>query len=494
MKSVLAASLATATGCAADYDPAVGASKAWRNYPAEEAHTNGKVLEPSRKYLTPQAEALGRSFVRLDELGEFVEFEVANSANALVMRFCIPDGPEGEGTNATLSLEINGDAVKKLELTSRYAWIYGDFPWSNHPSAGKDHHFWDEHRTFIPQVNPGDRIRLIRGKCDEAEYYMVDFIELEQVSPPLARPANSLSIKDFGTFPECIEAAKAQDKVVWIPQGEHRLEGERIRVGGVRVQGAGMWHSTLTGSPMFEGTGEPVKFSDLALFGEIGHRDDESPDNAFNGNLGDGSVFSNLWIEHLKCGFWTKHGTKNMLLENSRIRNLMADGLNFCDGTSHSTVRNCHLRNTGDDALASWSPSGEWSSRQPCIQNSFINNSIELPWLANGIAIYGGKDHVIANNEIRETVFSGGGILISSNFKAVPMVGKIRVENNRILGAGGDSHIGEVVGGLWLHAADSDVMAEIFIDGLEIKDSAGASITFHGKYDFRKIQMNNIRH
>ncbi|MDF7824125.1 glycosyl hydrolase family 28-related protein [Pontiellaceae bacterium B12227] len=493
MESVMAATLAATTGCATA-EQRLGASKAWKNYPAEEAHTNGKVLEPSRTYLTPQAEALGRSCVRLDELDEYIEFQVEDSANALVMRFCIPDGLDGEGTNATLSLEINGNFVKKLELTSRYAWIYGDFPWSNHPSAGKDHHFWDECRTFVPQVKPGDRIRLVRGEGDDAEYYLIDFIELEQVAPPLARPENSLSINDFSCLLECIEAAKTQDKVVWIPPGQHRHEGDRIQVGGVHVQGAGMWHSSLTGTPMFEGTGEAVHFSDLALFGEIGHRDDESPDNAFNGNLGDGSVFSNLWIEHLKCGFWTKHGTKNMLLENSRIRNLMADGLNFCDGTSYSTVRNCHFRNTGDDALASWSPSGEWSSGKPCINNSFIGNSIELPWLANGIAIYGGKDHVIASNEIHETVFSGGGILISSNFKAVSMAGKIRVENNRIHGAGGDSHIGERVGGLWLHAADSDVGAEILIDGLEITESAGANITFHGKYGFRKIEMKNIRH
>lgn len=488
MESILASTMVVA----AEGAP-LGASKPWKTYQAEEAATNGAVVGPSRKYLTPEAEASTRRFVQLAKKGDGIDFRVREAANALVLRFCIPDGPAGEGMDATLSLEINGRFVKKLELTSRYAWIYGDFPWSNHPSAGKAHHFWDECHTRIPAVGKGDVVRLVVDKGDAAEYYGVDFIELEQVAPPLERPENSLSITDYGSLPECIAAAKAQGKVVWVPAGEHRIEGERIAVGGVRVQGAGIWHSRLTGRPMFEGTGEAVRFSDLALFGEIGHRDDESPDNAFNGNLGDGSVFSNLWIEHLKCGFWTKYGTKNMLVENSRIRNLMADGINFCDGTSFSTVSNCHFRNTGDDAMASWSPTGEWSSGKPCVGNAFVNNTVQLPWLANGIAIYGGTDHLIANNEIRETVFSGGGILVSSNFGAVPMAGKIRVENNRIHGAGGDSHIGETVGGLWLHAADSDVEAEIVIDGLEITDSAGSNITFHGKHGFRKVKMNDIR-
>lgn len=471
-----------------------GARLDWCAYPAEEGKTNAKVLGPSREYGTFEAEAVGRKYVRLSLEGDYVDVGVLEAGNGMVLRYCIPDAPDGGGLDATLSLYINGCFEKKLNLTSRYAWHYGDYPWTNHPSAGIAHHFFDEINTFIPSVSRGDVIRLQKDADDAAEFYLIDFVELEKVGPPRTQPEKSLSINDFSSLEKCISAAKKEGLTVWIPPGEHRLDGGRIHAGGITVQGAGMWYSRLTGTtPMFEGTGEPIKFSDLAIFGEIAHRDNEASDNAFNGNLGDGSVFSDLWIEHMKCGFWTTHGTLRLTLRNSRIRNVMADGLNFCDGTSYSSVENCHLRNTGDDALASWSPTGEWSSKKPCVGNRFLNNTIEQPWLANGIAVYGGADHVISGNHIRDTVISGAGIHISSGFEAVPMSGTIRVENNRIEGAGGDAYIGETVGAVWLYAKDSDVDAAICIDGLRLIDSAEASITFHGKHHFSQVAFANIR-
>jgi hypothetical protein len=76
-----------------------------------------------------------------------------------------------------------------------------------------------------------------------------------------------------------------------------------IHLGNVRVQGAGMGYSKFTGkSAMFQGTGNPVTVSDLAIFGEIDRRVDDSPDNAFDGNFGIGSAFTRLWIEHPAAG------------------------------------------------------------------------------------------------------------------------------------------------------------------------------------------------
>lgn len=470
----------------------VGAVVPWTRVEAEAGRTNGEVCGPSREYGTPEAEACGRRFVRLERPGDFVEFEAPCAANALVVRFCIPDAPGGGGLESTLGLCINGEPQPRLNLTSCFAWHYGDYPWTNDPAAGNPHHFFDEVHTFFPRVGKGDVIRLQKDACDAAETVLIDLVELELVPPPLPRPAGSLSLADFASLRDCLAAAKEQRRKAWIPVGTHVVDGPRIEVGGVRVQGAGMWHSRLTGpGVMFEGTGEPVEFSDLGIFGEIMHRDNESPDNAFNGNLGDGSVFSNLWIEHVKCGFWTTHGTKNLVLRDSRIRNVTADGLNFCDGTSFSRVWNCHLRGTGDDALASWSPTVEWSSKQPCIGNRFVNNTIEQPWLANGIAVYGGGGHVIAGNEIRETVMSGAGIHVSSGFEAVPMVGKIVVENNRIRGAGGECYIGEPVGGLWIYAKDSDMDVPVEVRGLRVEDSLHAGVSVHGPKAVERFLLNN---
>jgi len=490
--------------CQKNKPATTGADCPWTTYEAEAGKTNGTVHGPSWEYLTAESEASGRSFVKLDADGQYVEITATKPANTIVVRYCIPDAPGGGGTDATLGLYLNGKPEKPLTLTSRYSWIYGDFPWSNNPAKGKAHHFFDECHAIISNVSPGDVIRLQKNPSDKSAYYLIDLVELEQIAPPLPRPADSLSIADFGAVPndgknsapallKCLEAARTQGKSVWIPEGEFRLDGPRISVGNVKVRGAGMWYSKLAGSsPMFAGTGEPVEFFDLAIFGGIDHRNDSSPDNAFDGNLGKGSLFQNLWIEHVKCGFWTTRGTESMRVQGCRIRNTMADGLNFCGGTSHSVVEQCHLRNTGDDALATWSPNGNGTARIACVQNSFLNNTIELPWLANGIAFYGGTDHLAARNKIAGTVSSGAGILISSGFEAVPFSGTIRVEDNSVMDTGGDCYIGETVGGLWIHAKDSDIQATISVSDLRISDSRHSAITVIGPKKVSRADLADV--
>jgi hypothetical protein len=483
---------------------AAGAPCPWTTIEAEACRTNGTIHGPSRQYLTIAAESSGRKYVELAATGQFVEFTATAPANAMVVRFSIPDAPTGGGLAASLSLSIDGTFVRRIPLSSRHAWIYGDFPWSNDPSKGKAHHFYDETNALIGMVRAGQVLRLQYDATPAATTCAIDLVELENIAPPARQPAGSLSLVDFGAIADddgddsaamtrALAAAAEQGKTLWIPVGEFRLDGQRLPVGNVRVQGAGMWYSRFTGkSTMFAGTGKPVRFADLAIFGEIDRRVDDLPENAFDGNFGDGSVFTNLWIEHVKCAFWTSHGTVRMRVENCRMRNVMADGLNFCDGTSDSVVTGCHLRNTGDDALATWSTTNPSSSRAPCERNSFTNNTIEMPWLANGIAIYGGTDHRVSGNRIVGTVFSGGGILISSGFEAVPFRGTIHVENNRIAGAGGDCYIGESIGGLWINVQHSDIEATIAITNLRVEDSAASGLSIHGPKAARRIVLRDV--
>jgi len=477
----------------------------WGRYEAEDAQGTGKTLGPSRMYRSPESESSGRRCVRLDGQGQYVEFTATNSGQGLVLRYCIPDAPEGDGKIATLSLYRNGKMDKKLQLTSRHAWSYGNFPWSNDPKQGMPHHFYDEARWKIAQVAPGDVLRFQKDAEDAAEYYLIDLMELEQIPAPFIRPANSLSIEEFGAkgnddindapaFLKCLSMAESENKIVWVPPGDFRLDGERIPLGKVAVQGAGMWYACLSGkTPMFAGSGQPVVFSDLAIMGDTNHRNDNSPDNAFDGNFGDGSVFRRLWIEHLKCGFWTTHGTRNMRLEGCRVRNTMADGLNFCDGTTDSTVERCHLRNTGDDALATWAPGRQKPDASPSLRNSFLHNRIELPWHANGLAVYGGGGHRVVGNTVTDTVFSGAGLLISSGFESVPFSGKIQVEDNTFIRTGGECYIGEPVGALWIHCHHSDIEIPVQIRGLSLIDSAQSAVSVHGPKGAKDLQLEGVR-
>lgn len=477
------------------------ASFPWIQYEAEAAESSAEIVGPSRAFPGLAAEASDRRCVRLGSPADWIEFTATAPANGLVIRYSMPDGPKGGGQRAELNWWINGELQRPLAVTSEFAWVYGHYPWSNAPREGNARRFFDESSYKIPQLAPGDRLRFALSTNQPPDWLAIDFIELEQIAPPLLRPAGSIDITHYGAVPNdglddrpallaAIRAAREKDQPVWIPEGAFELTGPRIGIGGVTVRGAGLWHSRLTGeAAKFEGTGEPVHFADLAIFGDIDYRDNQSPDNAFNGNFGKGSTFERLWIEHVKCAFWTLNGTDGLVLSDSRLRNLMADGLNFCDGTRNSTVENCHVRNTGDDALATWSPTGDWSSRTACAGNRFVGNRIEQPWHANGIGIYGGSDHAAIGNTIRDTVHSGAGVLVSSGFEAVPLQGTILVEGNQIESTGGDCYIGEDVGGLWFHAKDSDIEATLIARGNTIRDSADSGISLHGPRRFHHLRL-----
>jgi hypothetical protein len=469
---------------------------------AEDGKFQGNLLGPSREYLTLPSEAAGRQAVRLEHPGDFLEFEVPAPASGLVIRLSLPDHPEGGGLQGTLWLSRNGEDPVELTVDSHTAWVYGDFPWRNDPEHGRAHRFFDENRFRIPPVEAGDRLRIERPASSNLSWVVVDFIELEDVPPPLPRPQGSISLSDFlieGTgdlsdaFRSAVTAAREQNRILWIPPGTYRLEEGPFSLGGLRIQGAGMWHSTLTGRPYFRGTGEPLTVRDLSITGEVDQRIDHISENAFTGNFGDGSRFERLWIERFKCGVWTNHGTLNLEIVDCRIRNTMADGVNFCDGTSFSTVRNTHLRNTGDDGLATWSPSGDWSSKQPCVGNRFVGNLIELPWLANGIGIYGGRDHVVEGNRIVDTVFSGAGVLISSGHGALPLEGTIIVRDTVAIRTGGDAYTGDTVGGLWIFAQESDLDARIEVENLVLREPAASGVTVHGPHAVRDLRLSGVQ-
>jgi hypothetical protein len=126
------------------------------------------------------------------------------------------------------------------------------------------------------------------------------------------------------------------------------------------------------------------------------------------------------------------------------------------------------------------------------VHNQFLNNTAQLPWLANGIGLYGGADHVVAGNLIVDTVFSGGGILISSGHGAVPFSGNIQVKQNTLVRTGGEAYIGDKIGGLWFHLRDSDIEAEISINDLTIRDSRESAITVHGSRSLRRATLEHI--
>lgn len=478
-----------------------GALVPWIEYEAEEGFTNGEILGPDRKFGTIASESSGRRAVRLDAAGEYAQIKAAQAANSIVVRYVIPDDPTGAGMSASLSLYVNGSFRRKLELTSKYAWSYGGEEYSfNTPSVGGAHHFYDEVRALVDDIPAGATVRLQKDASDAAEYYVIDLVDLERIAPALEMPAGSISIADCGAIPDdgaddgpaiqqCVERARTQGKDVWIPAGTFESTTIPIEVDNVAIRGAGMWYSTVHGFyARFNCVGNNCRYSDFAILGETVTRDDGSPENGFNGGAGTGSHLENIWVEHTKVGYWVGPGTTDgLIILNSRFRNLFADGVNFCNGASHSVVENSHFRYTGDDALASWSPRENDAVNTG---NVFRYNTVQIPWRANCFAVYGGQDNRVEDNLCYDVV-TYPGILIAQSFESHPFSGMTVVERNSLIRAGGPMFRQEH-GAVKIQAGQGDIVNVVFRD-LLIESATFSGIEIMGSYALRGILFENIQ-
>ena len=134
----------------------------------------------------------------------------------------------------------------------------------------------------------------------------------------------------------------------------------------------------------------------------------------------------------------------NATVTNCRVRDVWADGLNFHYGTSNSTASNNVFRNTGDDGMAMWSDTYLDTG------DTFQNNTIQLPGLANGIGIYGGKNNVVKANLIVDTIDNGAGIQFGTNFSPPSLTGTLDISGNKLLRTGSLHHdYGYGIGAIW---------------------------------------------
>ncbi|OMF89933.1 S-layer homology domain-containing protein [Paenibacillus sp. FSL R7-0273] len=479
-----------------------GATVPYISYEAEDAATNGELIGPSRKYRSVASEASGRQAVVLKDTGDYVEFALAEAANSIVLRYSIPDSPDGAGAEETLTLVVNGKR-QQLSLTSKYAWEYGSYPWSNDPRQGSGHRFFDEIHALIGDAPAGAVIRLEKSAQDQAASYVIDLAELEQVAPALEMPAGYLPVTDYGAVPDdegddtaafkaALAAAQAAGGGVWFPAGSFDVGDGLLDLYNADIRGAGIWYTRLNGAK-FYGHGGKIRVLDLLIEGGINVRDDEAVTNAFHGAFGQGSLIQNVWIEHTKAGLWLtqpgggKARTDGLHMVGLRIRNLMADGINFAVGTGNSMMEQSDIRYPGDDGIAMWSFTDDklsdvnGSERTPSFNNTARFNTVALPWLADNIVVFGGRDNKIQDNIVKDTVTNGAGIAVSTRFSAEPFRGTTVVERNTLLRTGSyDSGYGVNLGAIWLYAGESDLNADVQIRGNTILDSTFSGLVAHG--------------
>ena len=90
------------------WSPAAAPPSPFVEQEAENATTTGTVIGPDRGAYTLPAEASGRTAVQLTP-GQYVEFTLPKAANAITVRYSIPDAPTGGGITAPLAVKVGND-------------------------------------------------------------------------------------------------------------------------------------------------------------------------------------------------------------------------------------------------------------------------------------------------------------------------------------------------------------------------------------------------
>ena len=420
-----------------------GAKMPYTTHEAENASVeNGATIQQSTDMESTAVEATNQTYVELPKKDAAVTFNVTEPANALNVRYTIPDGASGQ-----LDVQVNGSSVGNLDLSSHSAWQYlkGDHEYDQAIDGSSARFRFDETRLLLKniQLKSGDRISLVKKKDDNVPYG-IDFIELEQAPAPVAQGENSISIVDKGASANddsddtaallaAVEEAKASGKSVYIPEGRFNFDKQvNIEADNLKISGAGVWHTQLHftsdkrygGGIVFGHNSNGIELSNLYMDSNLTSRYNEDAQyKAISGTLGKDSKIHDIWVQHFEVGMWigdydqtgNMKYTDGLVVENARIRNNLADGINFAQGTKNSTVKNSNIRGNGDDGLAIWSSISDGTNAAAEENNKFLNNTIESGWRAAGIGIFGGKGHEISGNLIKD-VFAGAGIRVNTVF------------------------------------------------------------------------------
>jgi hypothetical protein len=530
-----------------------GASLGFAEQNAFNGRTDGTVIGPDTTPYTLASEATGRKAVSLQP-GQYVEFTLPADTNAITVRYSLPDAPDGGGITAPLDVSVNGHHPQTMTLTSQFAWLYNEYPFTNDPNAGPLHpdwwttecgcvpnqttpppvfptpfrpsHFYDEQRLLLDHTyRAGDVIRLAVPPGSPAATTTIDVLDTQRVPAPLRAPAHALDVRSFGAdptgardsadaFDAAVAAGQRSGRTVWVPPGTYQVN-RHIIVDHVTIQGAGNWYTVIKGhqvtlsSPAPDGSvhsgvgfygkdasaggSHDVHLRDFAIEGDVRERIDTDQVNGVGGALSDSSI-EGLYIHHTKVGIWLDGPMDDLRITGNQIADQVADGVNFHGGVTNSLIANNFVRNTGDDGIALWS--------QPAADAHDIvaHNTVQTPVLANGIALYGGSDLTVAGNLVADPIREGSAIQLGTRFGAVPFAGRISVADNTTVRAGTFELNWKIgLGAIWFYALEHSLDADVQVTGDDFLDNSYDAIMLvsdwgvKDQYSISNVHFSHIR-
>ncbi|CDR13381.1 right-handed parallel beta-helix repeat-containing protein [Streptomyces iranensis] len=428
--------------------------------------------DPAPTKATPETEASGYAYAKLDRTGQSVAVvnKTGKQANTLVVRASIPDAPHGGGIDASLNLYVDGKYRQAITISSRQAWNYRHAGTNaDDPNAGgAAYRFYNEFPVWVEgaPIPDGSTITLKKEAANTAAYYDVDSVDLENVGNARTRPEGSLSVVDHGADPtsgkdstiaiqKTVDTAREQGKKVWIPKGEYltnSFDGAApLDFTGVTVRGAGMWYTTIYRKPPLPAeqrsqilVGSGTRLSDIQIDANAIYRDVRGPggsDYGINASGAKGWLVERIWTRHTDANWLSGTGGT---IRDSRTADSYGDGFNINNSNTPSpdrrgddiTVQNNFARNTGDDSFAVYSDSGTNGDNGRLSGARVLNNTAIAPWWANGLRIAGGKDIQFKNNLVK-SVSSNSALEVGVFGDSGHPLESATVSGNVLLGGGG---------------------------------------------------------
>ena len=301
-------------------------------------------------------------------------------------------------------------------MTSQYAYLYNQYPFSNDPNAGLLHPRLVAHRVRVrAAVRPAgfepatpfrpmkfyDEERLLLGKTYKAgetirltapagvAWTVIDLIDTELVGQPYVKSPGAVERARLRRRPQGPHRLRAGDRSGRSPRRRRRAAPSTSRRGRSastvtsssttsrsRAPGTGTRRSRVArsrspsrhadgsvhtgvgfyGKDAAAGGSHDVHLSGFAIEGDVRERIDTDQVNAIGGAFHDSS-FTDLHIQHTKVGLWFDGPMSNVVVERNVIVDQIADALNFHIGVTDSVARDNFVRNSGDDGLAMWAES-----------------------------------------------------------------------------------------------------------------------------------------
>jgi len=412
-----------------------GGAFPWTRYEAENAdRTSMTAPHASDIY---GMEAAGHRAIELTAGGSLIEWTMDADGEGIVVRYSVPDVPDGE---LAVDFLVNDEKRGVIVLTPRFSHLYGSqFEASKNPAEGNHRRVYDETRLRYP-LKKGDRfaIRLPEPSTKSAEPVCIDFIEVERIAAEIPPPPQALVVSDFGAiaddgkddlaaFDACFKSARQSGKTAYLRRGVFHLSNRIALPPRIQIQGAGVWHTELRftsgesgktrGFTTADAT-ERIEMRDFFFVGQGGMIHDGG--QPFNGPMGKDSVLENLWWEHLYNARFVWN--ENLTVRHCRVRNVFAGGLILFEGSIAAVVENNHVRQAGDDGIATCASHHGAGESAPINRNNTIRrNTVELTARAAGIGIFGGNSTRVYHNRVLDTLPSAqADIRFTSSFESHP--------------------------------------------------------------------------